>query len=255
MLDKPVFSIVIPALNEERNLPVLLASLENQTFREFEVIIVDSGSTDNTKYEATKFLQKNSHFKFIEHRCKNVSQARNFGAQQARSDWLIFFDADGEVEKIFLDGIKKRITENKLDMLTVWNRGKTKNLTGIITLFLLNSGMTLLQKIKPAANGPCIIIKKSLFEKIGCFDETIVFGEDFDLTRKAHKEKARFAVFSTPKFYVSTRRFEKEGFFLSIYKAVKALLYQMFFGPIRKPLFDYEMGGQYYKDKQQNANS
>ena len=172
--------------------------------------------------------------------------ARNYGAEQAQANWLIFFDADGEVEPVFLQQIKKRIEVNQLDALTVWNRGKTKNPAGVFTLFLLNAGMTLLQKIKPAANGPCIIIKKTLFEKAGRFDETIVFGEDFDLTRKIHHLHGKFAVFPTPKFWVSTRRFEKEGFFVSIYKSLRALLYQMFFGPIRKPIFDYEMGGQYY---------
>jgi len=248
-MNKLYFSIIIPSLNEEKNLPILLSSLEKQTFKEFEVIVIDSGSTDNTQIEVKKFLNRNPHFKFIEHQCKNVSIARNFGSQQAQADWLIFFDADGEVEEIFLEGIKKRIADHRLDALTVWNRGKTKNLAGIFTLLLLNAGMILFQKIKPAANGPCIIIKKTLFEKVNRFDESIVFGEDFDLTRKIHKLHANFAVYATPKFYVSTRRFEKEGFFLSVYKSIRALFYQAFFGPIRKPIFDYEMGGQYYKEK------
>ncbi len=109
--------------------------------------------------------------------------------------------------------------------------------------------MTLFQKIKPAANGPCIVIRKSLFKKIGGFDETIVFGEDFDLIQKAHKLKAKFAVFLTPVLYVSTRRFEKEGLFLSLYKSLKAVFHQLFLGPIKKPIFEYEMGGQYYKQE------
>ena len=90
-------------------------------------------------------------------------------------------------------------------------------------------------------------MKKSLFDAVGRFDEQIVFGEDFDLIQRAWKKNAVFKVFRKPILYVSTRRFEKEGFFISIYKSLKAIIYQLFIGPIRKPIFEYEMGGQYYK--------
>ena len=113
----------------------------------------------------------------------------------------------------------------------------------------MNYNMSLFQNIKPAANGPCIIIRNDLFARVGSFDESIVFGEDFYLIQKAHQLKAKFAVFTEPYLYVSARRFEKEGLIFSLYKSIKAIFYQLFFGPIRKPLFKYEMGGQYYDDK------
>ncbi len=245
------FSVIIPTLNEEYNLPILLNALSKQTFRNFEVIVSDSGSKDKTEIYANSFRDKIPHFKFIKYPTKNVSAARNNGASLAQANWLVFFDSDVEPAPDFLNGIKKHIEKNSLDMLTVWNRPKTKNLNGIITLGLLNVSMTLLQKIKPAANGPCIIIKKQLFEQIGKFDDTIVFGEDFDLSQKAHKKGARFAVFSTPVLYVSARRFDKEGIGLSIYKSVKAIWYQIVKGPIRKPLFEYKMGGHNFKEHDQ----
>jgi len=246
---KPFFSIIIPSLNEEVNLPILLNSLARQTFRDFEVITSDCLSKDNTKINAEKAAKQIPSFTFLSYKSKNVSAARNFGASKATGEFLIFFDADVQASPDFLEGIKRHIDESGLDFLTVWNRPtKESNLTGKVVLALLNSAMTVTQKIKPAANGPCIIMKKNLFKKIKGFDDEIVFGEDYDISQKAHKQKARFAVFPKPYLYVSTRRFEKEGFFLSLYKSGRALLHQLFFGPIRKSIFKYEMGGHYFKE-------
>ncbi|MBI2029346.1 glycosyltransferase [Candidatus Gottesmanbacteria bacterium] len=243
----PYFSVVIPTLNEEVNLPILLNSIAQNQYQELEVIISDSGSKDKTKNKAMEFKDKIKNLHFLEHSSKNVSAARNFGASHAKGEFIVFFDSDVEIEQNFLIQIKDAIQKYNLDCLTVWNRSKNNKLTGRFLLNLLNASMSLFAKIKPAANGPCIIIKRVLFEKIGGFDDTIVFGEDFDLIQKAHKLKAKFAVFKHPILYVSTRRFEKEGLFLSLYKSIRAVIYQLFLGPIRKPIFEYQMGGQYYQ--------
>jgi len=243
----PFFSIIIPTLNEEKNLPIMLSSIKNQTDKDFEVIIADSQSKDNTKTRALSF-QNDINLNFFQQPFKNVSSARNFGAKKSSGQFLIFFDADTEIEPNFIKEIKEKIIKNNLDATTVWNRTKSNSFTGRFILWLLNINMSFFQKIKPAANGPCMIIKKTFFEKVAGFDEVIVFGEDFDLIQRLAKQKAKFKVFQKPVFYVSTRRFEKEGLFLSLYKSIKAILYQLFIGPIKKPIFNYQMGGQYYKD-------
>jgi glycosyltransferase involved in cell wall biosynthesis len=244
-------SVVIPARNEERNLPVLLGALEKQTDKDFEVIVVDSNSKDRTKEVALSFAGKIPNFRFFQGDLKNVSQARNFGATKAKGEFLIFFDADVEPADDFIATIKEKILKYQLDATTVWNRAK-KGWKNKFIFGLLNFSMSLFQKIKPAANGPCIIVRKSIFEKIGRFDEEIVFGEDFELIqRMVKKTKARFAVFSRPILYVSTRRFEKEGLIKSLSKSIKALFYQLFFGPIKEPIFEYQMGGDYYQNKKE----
>lgn len=243
----PFFSIIIPTLNEEVNLPILLGSIAKQTSKDFEVIICDSGSKDKTKLNSQPFNKQLPSIQFVDGKFKNVSMARNHGASLAKGKFLIFFDSDVEIAYNFIEKIREHINNDYLDILTVWNRDKTNSLVGKIILGLLNWNMMLFQKIKPSANGPCMIIRKEIFNKIKGFDNTIVFGEDFDLTQRACKQNAKFAVFPTPILYVSTRRFEKEGLFFSLFKSIKAILYQLFIGPIRKPIFEYEMGGQYYK--------
>ncbi len=249
----PFFSIIIPSLNEEKNIVMLLTSIVNQTIKDFEIIIADSSSTDNTKTNVFSFKNKILRLLFLQKKFKNVSSARNYGAGKAKGKFLIFLDADVIPEEKFLEQIKEKVISLNLDAATVWNRAKTNALTGRFILTLMNLSMSLFQKIKPAANGPCIIIKKELFQRVNGFDERIVFGEDFDLIQRINKLKAKFRVFRKPILYVSTRRFEKEGFFLSLYKSIKALFYQLFFGPIRKPIFEYQMGGQYYKSQNSNG--
>lgn len=247
---KDLISVIIPSLNEEHNLPILLESLGRQTDRNFEVVVNDSGSEDRTREFAQTLAPKLPALNFLTHKTKNVSEARNHGASLARGQWLIFFDADVEVEEGFVAGVRKHMESGRLDVFTVWNRPKNSNFRGKMALATVNAAMTLFQRIKPAANGPCIIMRKTLFESLKGFDDTIVFGEDFDIIQRAAGKGARFAVFEKPVLYVSTRRFEKEGLLLSSYKSFNALMHQLILGPIRKPIFDYEMGGQYYRKRQ-----
>ncbi len=69
---KPLFSIVIPTLNEEDSIPHLLQSLVEQTNKDFEVIVSDSGSTDYTKEKAINFNEKIPNFIFIRNKCKKL---------------------------------------------------------------------------------------------------------------------------------------------------------------------------------------
>lgn len=245
-MKKYFFSIIIPTLNEEENLPILLNSIKNQNYTDFEVIICDSLSQDKTKKIALNFSKK-VNLKFLQKKFVNVSQARNFGSRQARGEYLIFFDADVEIENNFLKMINYYINEYNLDLLTVWNRAK-KSLKGKFIFGLMNLAMSLSVRLKPAMNGPCMIIKRSKFFEVGGFDEEIVFGEDFDITQRLVKSGGKFMVFRKPIIYVSTRRFDKEGLIKSLSKSIKAIVYQQFFGPIKKSIFKYEMGGQYYKN-------
>lgn len=243
------FSIIIPTRNEEVNLPILLNALTKQTDKDFEIIISDKNSTDQTTAIVKKYQTKFAAISFYQKNFKNVSQARNFGASKSKGKYLIFFDADVEPEKNFIKEIKEKIIKNRLGAATVWNRAK-KDWKNKLIFGLMNLLLSFFQKIKPAANGPCMIINKEIFEKIGGFDEEIVFGEDFELIQRiVKKTKTKFAVFARPVLFVSTRRLEKEGAILTLYKSIKAIIYQLVFGPIKKPIFQYKMGGDYYRQK------
>src|SRR6266480_923896 len=100
-----LFSIIIPTLNEEHYLPKLLTDLQKQTQQNFEVIVVDGKSEDNTKEQAISFAKKLP-LKFIETPTRNVSHQRNLGAKHALGAYLFFLDADTRIDRDTIEKIQ-----------------------------------------------------------------------------------------------------------------------------------------------------
>jgi len=245
----PYFSIIIPTHNEELHIRKLLNSISQQSYRDFEVIVSDSASLDKTREVCESYKDAIPLLTVLDKETENVSAARNNGAAHAQGEYLIFFDADVYIEEHFLKSVKRHIQVDHPTMMALWNRPSPASIKGRIIFGLMNRSVQLLERIHPTANGPGIIMKRGLFESIGGFDQTIFFGEDFDLIKRAHQIGGKMRVYKNPLFFVSTRRFEKEGLIVSLYKSIRAVIHQLFLGPIRKPIFKYEMGGQYYEDK------
>lgn len=136
MRKKPLLSIIIPAYNEERDIGKCLKSLENQSYKKFEIIVVDDGSTDKTR-EIVKNFKK---IKLLKQKHKGPGEARNFGAKNARGEILILLDADMILDKDYLKYLIKPIlkegaigTEEGLHLVnnldSIWSRCWGKVLT------------------------------------------------------------------------------------------------------------------------------
>lgn len=89
---KPAVSIIVPLYNKERHIALTLKSALSQTFRDFEIIVIDDGSTD-AGLEKVKEIQ-DSRLRYIETDNHGVSAARNFAISQANADLIAFLDAD-----------------------------------------------------------------------------------------------------------------------------------------------------------------
>jgi glycosyltransferase involved in cell wall biosynthesis len=109
-MDTPFFTIIVPAYNEEKLLPICLKALFTQDFpnSEFEVIVVDNNSTDRTKEIAKEY-----NVKLIEEKKQGLVFARNAGLKEAKGEYFINLDADCEVPKDWLRRIKNQIQKNK----------------------------------------------------------------------------------------------------------------------------------------------
>ena len=88
----PLFSIVIPVYNKHKHIAATLRSVFAQTFADFEVIVINDGSTDDSESEVLQF--DDSRLVYVKTENRGVSQARNLGIEKATGDYIAFLDAD-----------------------------------------------------------------------------------------------------------------------------------------------------------------
>lgn len=242
----PFFSVVIPCLNEEHWLPRLIELLGGQTDKDFEVIVVDGGSTDRTRERVTALRNVVPTFTWMDGP-RGVSFQRNAGARSAKGEFLLFFDADVQPEPRFIERMKDHVVRKRLDMATVWNRTDCYHPFCMFAQRFVSLGMVAVQFFRPGAVGVCIVIRRAFFERINGFDEKVVDGEDWELTHRAFKRGAKFRVFRLPKLYISSRRLEKEGAFRITWWWLKYLFFSLTMGAIRKKVYVYHMGGNEFQ--------
>ncbi len=229
-------SIVIPTLNEEKYLPILLQSIKKQDFKDYEIIISDAFSIDKTIEIAKEYGAR-----VIRDKKKLPARQRNNGVKIAKGEIILFLDADTKLPDDFL--------------LTTYSDFTNKNLTiaGFYLIFnspsfiyrifekVYHSVCYLGQYFFPASVGVGIIVKKLEHEKIGGFDESIYIGEDYDYVRRISK-KGKYRMIKGTKLFFSVRRLDKEGVAIVLWKWLKGGIYFIIKGPIRKKIVKYDFG-------------
>jgi glycosyltransferase involved in cell wall biosynthesis len=106
-------SVIIPTYNEEDVILDCLESLSKQTYPDFEVIIVDDGSTDNTWKILSEFRISNFEFRILKQEHRGPGEGRNLGARHAKGEILVFVDSDMTFDKNFLKMLVKPIVAKK----------------------------------------------------------------------------------------------------------------------------------------------
>lgn len=208
-------SIIIPALNEALNLPYLLQDLNWQKNIQFEVIVVDGGSSDETPERCREFQASARYpFTLLETKAGRARQL-NAGASQAQSDEFLFLHADCRIR----DGSLIH-NAHKFLRLRREQTGKPR-LCGHFPLKFFsapgNSNDYYFYECKTYLNKPDCIngdqgfwIEKDYFHQLGHFDESLPFMEDARLAMKITKEDNWITL--PGHIETSARRFESEGF-------------------------------------------
>lgn len=98
-----LISVIIPVYNTESYIGVCLESLVKQTYTNFEVLMIDDGSTDNSGRICQEYTESDSRFHYYRKENGGVSSARNLGIEYSRGDYLTFVDSDDWVEEDFLE--------------------------------------------------------------------------------------------------------------------------------------------------------
>ena len=217
------FSIVIPTRNEAAYIGETLAQFEEYLDQyELEIIVSDANSTDGTdrivrnladslNTDRIRLIQSNKDEK------QNIAMGRNLGASIASGAILIHMDADVRLPDVpeFFERIQSRFETPKVVAATgpLWVYPEEVRLIDRLYHLLMNAtirasfpfGLYL-------AKGECQIVRQSVFEKIGGYNERIVAGEDCNLFYRLHKQ-GKVAYMHRLKIYHSPRRFREYGYF------------------------------------------
>lgn len=181
-----MISIIIPCYNAGNYIKKAIDSAINQTYQDFEIIIIDDGSTDNSKQVISQF--SDSRIKYIYQENQGVSVARNKGIELSHGEFIAFLDADDiwhpEKLKIQLDFLEKNpdisFVYSNITMIEESTGAKfTKTFNNFKTQKNLIKNLILTPFNTPS---PCtVIVKKSCLFESGLFDPKIKNGEDLDL--------------------------------------------------------------------------
>jgi glycosyltransferase involved in cell wall biosynthesis len=169
----PLVSVVIPVFNGERFLREAVQSVLDQQYAPLEIIIVDDGSTDGTATVARSLPEA---VRYLHQPNQGPAAARNRGIEQAQGGLIAFADADDLWPPAKLE-LQLPYLINDPGVEIVMGRVQLLSETGLTeSAFSVNLG--------------CAVIRKSVFDRVGLFDETMRYSEDVDWFMRARESGA-----------------------------------------------------------------
>lgn len=109
-------SIIVPVYNVEKYLPKCLESLINQTLEEIEILCVNDGSTDNSRVVLEEYSRKSSKIKILDKKNGGLSDARNYGMNHAKGEYIGFVDSDDWVELNMFEIMYQQAKQSNADI-------------------------------------------------------------------------------------------------------------------------------------------
>ncbi len=232
-------SVLMPAYNCGKYINHSIKSILNQTFKEFEFVIIDDGSTDNTEEIVKGFKDS----RIIYHKTENrgTSAALNFGLKLCKYDWVARIDADDlNIKTRFETEIKFLENNPEYDVVSSWSvyfkdPGKI--------LFLLKEPVEHLDiydylDLHNPINQSGVIYRKKLIQSDG-YNEDFRYNEDFELFHRI-RDKVKF--YNIPQFLVYTRVRNDS----KTYSQRNRNLYDMLFNPAFKNMIDAKSKGEHF---------
>ena len=188
----PKITVIIPTFNREKVLVRAIDSALSQSFTDFEIIVIDDGSTDNTPSSLKRFGNR---IRYIYQKNAGVSAARNAGLESATGQWVAFLDSDDEWRPEYLSRQMERADGNSglcmqtTDCSFIGLNGQTNSYFRMNASLPKFRGKDYLLFRKPFSfivkHGPwptgSTIIRREAIDKAGFFDPSLKLSEDFDL--------------------------------------------------------------------------
>ncbi|WP_079890695.1 glycosyltransferase [Halococcus agarilyticus] len=190
---RPLVSVVIPAYNDPEGVRVTLESVLAQTYPEtsYEIIAVDNGSDDGTQSVIRAFCgQYPDRLSLeIEDEIQGPAAARNAGIRSANGSLLAFIDADMTVEETWLESVVAAMTENDRSYMgcnvELYDDSDEETL---VAKYDKTFGFRMERYIEESdfAGTGCLVVRRSVFEEVGTFDDRLRFSADREFGRRVH---------------------------------------------------------------------
>ena len=226
------FSIIVPVYNRRDEVASLLESLAAQTARNFEVIIVDDGSTDPCGPECEPYQE------FVRYYWKDNegrSPARNYGMERARGGYFVFFDSDCVIPPSYFETLERELTARPVDCFggpdaahesfTPLQKAINFAMTSLLTTGGIRGGKVQLEKFKPRTFN--MGFDRRVYERVGGFRE--MFSEDIDMSTRIKNAGFEIALLrSCPVYHrrrLSRRKFARQVYVFGMSRITLKLLY------------------------------
>ena len=187
-------SVVIPLYNKEANIAATLQSVMQQTCRDFEVVVVDDGSTDDSHTVVETFIREHTDnhvpFRLIRKPNGGVCSARNRGIREAMGEYIALLDADDQWDKDYLQEQVRMI--NDFPDAAMWGINYAETYNGKL-IRRLQTGLKegyrgyvdhyfqMRDRQSDLFCSSSVVIRKQVFEQTGMFDERLRYSEDIDM--------------------------------------------------------------------------
>lgn len=127
MKDDPNISIIIPVYNSIMYLKKCLDSIVQQSYRNFQIVIVDDGSTDGSEKVCDKYAETDNRFKVIHQKNAGSVNARKKGLVEAKGDYIYYMDSDDWIDTNFIETFVDIIIQHKVDMIAIGCKREYEN--------------------------------------------------------------------------------------------------------------------------------
>lgn len=181
------FSVIIPLYNKENFIENTIQSVLDQTFQDFEIIVVNDGSTDKSEEKLQSF--KDSRIHYFSKKNEGASTARNYGIEKANSDFITFLDADDYWYQTFLETMFNNISkvpEQKVFSAAIEIDTSKKNIPSQYSILKSGNEFEIVNYFQASMKETvlctsCAVFHKTVFDKAGNYDTKIKSGQDTDL--------------------------------------------------------------------------
>lgn len=221
-MDKPQFSIIVPVYNRIDEVRDLLDSLLAQSVRNFELIIVEDGSTEPCEKVVTEARERGLDVKYFYKTNEGRSIARNYGLEHAIGDYFIFFDSDCVIPPVYFKTLEEELKKKPLDCyggpdaahesFSDTQKAINYSMTSFLTTGGIRGGKIQLEKFVPRTFN--MGYSRKVYETVGGFRE--MFSEDIDMsTRIRHAGFSIGLLRDIPVWH--KRRIDMRKFFRQVY--------------------------------------